>query len=118
MKSKKSVKNWSNSLQNLKTQAWILLEFPKNRSFVTFPAMKKDFEVLWSQKLMRSKALTLEYRLDILNISLRRLENIVEAFEVEVIRQKIDQIHFKTLRLKLGFYLNFPKIVLLLLFLP
>ena len=83
------MKNCSNSLHNLETQAWILLDFLKNRPFVTFPAIKKDCEVVWSQKLVRSKALTLEHPLDTLNIPFGCLENFLGAFEVEVVGQKL-----------------------------
>ena len=67
----------------------ILIEFPKNRPFVTFPAIKKDCEVVWSQKLVRSKALTLEHPLDTLNIPFRRLKKFLGAFEFEVVGQKL-----------------------------
>ena len=92
LKSNWLVKNCSISLQNFETQAWILLDFPKNRPFVTFPVIKKDCEVVWLQKLVRSKALTLEHPLDTLNIPFRRLENFLGAFEVEVISEKSSKI--------------------------
>ena len=52
----------------------ILIEFPKNRPFVTFPAIKKDCVVVWSQKLVLSKALSLEHPLDTLNKPFKPLE--------------------------------------------
>ena len=61
----------------------------KNRSFVTFPALKKDCEVVWSRKLVRWNALTLEHPLHNLNIYLRPLENFLEAVEVEKVTPKV-----------------------------
>ena len=45
--------NCSNSIENLESQPLILLDFPKNQLFVTFPALKTDCEVVWSRNFVR-----------------------------------------------------------------
>ena len=59
----------------------------KKSSFFYFFSIKKDSEALWSQNLVRLKALTLEHLLDTLHVLLWPQENILEAFEVEEITQ-------------------------------
>ena len=44
--------NCSNSVENLESQPLILLDFPKNQLFVTFPSLTMDCEVIWSRKFM------------------------------------------------------------------
>ena len=65
------------------------MDFKKNHLFVTFPALKTDCEVVWSQKLMRQKAVTLEHLVDTLNVHHTSLETFLEAFEVTVVTQKL-----------------------------
>ena len=47
------IQNCSNSVENLESQPLILLDFPKNQLFVTFPALKTDCEVVWSRNFVR-----------------------------------------------------------------
>ena len=67
--------NYSNSIQNFESQSLILLDFHKNQLFVTFPALKTDYEVVWSRKLVRQKVVTLEHPLDTFNMHPTPLEN-------------------------------------------
>ena len=56
---------------------------------MTFPALKKDCDVIWSRKLVRWNTLILEHPLHTLNMYIRPLENFLEAFEVEEVTQKV-----------------------------
>ena len=56
---------------------------------MTFPALKKDCDVIWSRKLVRWNASTLKHPLHTLNMYIRPLEKVLEAFEVEKVTQNL-----------------------------
>ena len=117
LKSKWSVKNWSNSLQNLETQAWILLWISQKSPFCYFSCNKKG---LWGRMVTKVSALECSD----LGASLTYLKHVYQTIRKffrnlwsRKSHSKIAKIRLKILKLKLEFYLIFPKIALLWRFL-